>query len=143
MKSFVKVMPMFLFALVLVFAGCNIQINVKDDKPANTSASNPRNLTVGGSWFDGEINVIGNEVWFSFDIENTTEYTVEWRDRDNSGGTCDITVSLRYYDDTTWPAGYEFISGNSKTFTSGKTGKMLIKVQAVLSYGTFSIRVRQ
>jgi hypothetical protein len=135
---------LFLLAFALVFTGCPEPEKPKD-VPANTSETRPQALT-NGDWYDGEIVVRGNEIWFSFPVTASNGYYVNWNDSyfGDSTKTADIYVNAKYQGapdflmtsdrDSAWDSTY--------TIFPVQTGTILLKVRGLAntSTGTFAIK---
>ena len=136
---------LFLLAFALVFTGCPEPEKPKD-VPANTSETRPQALT-DGVWYDGEIVVSGNEIWFSFPVTFGKGYDLSWNDSysGDSTKTADIYVNVKYQGapDFLWTSDEDSAWSTPETIFPNQTGTILIKVSGYTvrnSTGTFAIR---
>ena len=101
-------------------------------------------LTVGGSWYDAQIGVSGEQDWYRFSATSGTQYTIETHAHSN-GSTMD-TVMWLYDRNGTTVLLYDDDGGvglrSQITWTCGTSGTYYIKVGGLGSYtGYYSVSV--
>jgi hypothetical protein len=135
---------LFLLAFALVFTGCPEPEKPKD-VPANTSETRPQALT-DGVWYDGELVIRGNEIWFSFPVTAGRGYDLTWNDsyQGDSSKTADVYVNVKFQGDATELRATDRDSGwNEPWFIfASQTGTALVKVRGLANtdIGTFAIK---
>ena len=93
------------------------------------------------TWKDGYITYIASSVWYSFDVESGTRYSVWWNDnrQGNSTKISDISVSAYYSDGTSIFSNVDSGFSTPQQFIANRTGKVQIKVSTSSKTGDFAV----